>query len=210
MIPQVSPNKSISTLQWICASAGTLVPGYTFFTTYPPPIFPGISILTGVLSFAVIYLALTYKPEMGYGDKRFEDLILWVALSLTMSFIFLSVYVLLLRYCTVLEPQHYSQRFQLGFWKFNWSLTEEGLKLKQHVPFAPLEDWMMSEGAFRQGGPEIIWKAWSIATAGYALVFTYMAGFVLWTFGFSFLARRATGLGKNSGKHPIAKSNDIE
>jgi multisubunit Na+/H+ antiporter MnhB subunit len=189
MLHRVNPSKPLSTLSWFCAGTGTLVPGYAFFTTYPPPIFPGISILTSVLSAAIIYITFTYNPKTPSGDKRFKRLIRWAAFSIVMVFGCLLVYVLLLRYCTVLDPQNYSQRFQIGFWKFDWSLTEAGLTLKRNIPLAPLEDWMMREGAFRQGGPEIIWQAWSVVTAGCILVFTYMAGFVLWTVGFSFIAR---------------------
>jgi len=63
------------------------------------------------------------------------------------------------------------------------------MALKHQWPLAPVEDWMLREGAFTQGGPEIIWRAWSVMTAGCALVLTYMAGFVLWTVGFATLAR---------------------
>lgn len=189
MLHRVRPSKSRSSLSWFCASAGTLVPGYAFFTTYPPPIFPGITILTSVLSAAVIYITFTLNPQTASGKGRYEHLVRWAALSLLMAFVCLTAYILLLRYCTVLEPQIYLQRFQVGFWKFGWSLTEVGLNLKRNIPFAPLEDWMLREGAFRQGGPEIIWQAWSVATAGCALVLAYMAGFVLWTIGFSLLAR---------------------
>jgi hypothetical protein len=185
----VIPSKFKGSISWFCAGAGLLVPGYTFFTNYPPPIFPEISILTSVLSAAVIYITLTINSKTPNGEKRYEHLIQWSLLLLGAAFCCLTVYVLLLRYCTVLEPQHYLQRFQIGFWKFNWSLTEVGLHLKHNMPFAPLEDWMLREGAFRQGGPEIIWQPWSVITAGCAQLMTYMAGFVLWTAGFSVLAR---------------------
>jgi len=182
----------MSNLKWFCAAAGALVPGYTFFTTYPPPIFPGISILTSVLAAAVIYITWTYNPRTQAKGRRFEKLIRLAVLWLVIAFVCLSVYVLLLRYCTVLEPQTYEQRFQVGFWKFDWSLTEVGLNLKRKIPSAPLEDWMLREGAFRPGGSEIIWTQWSITTAGLLLVVTYMASFVLWTVGFSLLAKHKT------------------
>jgi hypothetical protein len=189
MLNRGRPSKHRNSLRWFCASAGTLVPGYAFFTTYPPPIFPGITILTSVLSAAVMYIAFMLSIRTTSGKGHYRDLVRWAALALLMAFVCLTAYVLLLRYCTVLEPQNYLQRFQVGFWKFDWCLTEVGLNLKRTIPLAPLEDWMMREGAYRQGGPEIIWQAWSVITAGCSLVLTYMAGFVLWTIGFSLLAR---------------------
>lgn len=182
-------SKSRSILSWFCAGAGAIVPGYAFFTTYPPPIFPGITILTSVLSVAVMYITFALSSQTASCQGRPAHLVRWAALLLLMAFVCLTAYVLLLRYCTVLEPQEYLQRFQVGFWKFDWCLTDAGLNLKRNIPLAPLEDWMLSESAFRQGGPEIIWQAWSIVTAGFALILTYIVGFVLWTIGFSLLAR---------------------
>lgn len=189
MPDRMNTSKYRSPLGWFCAGAGTLVPGYAFFTTYPPPIFPGISILTSFLSAAVIFIVITFSPKTPFGKKVYEHLIRWAALSIVIAFCCLVAYVVLLRYCTVLEPQNYLQRFQVGFGKFDWCLTEAGLNVKHDIPLAPLEDWMLREGAFRQGGPEIIWQPWSVVAAGCTLVLTYMAGFVLWTVGFSFLAR---------------------
>jgi len=108
--------------------------------------------------------------------------------------------VLLLRYCTVLEPQSYKERFQVGFWKCDRSLTEVGLHLKRNIPSATLVDWMLIEGAFRPGGPEIIWNPWSIINAGILALLTYMAGFVLWTTGFSLLGKHRMNV-KQSNTH---------
>jgi hypothetical protein len=188
--PPRKKGKNIKTsLKWFCSGAGAFVPGYTFFTTYSPPFFPGISILTGVLSAAMIYITSTYNPPTETRARSFEKLIRFSMLFLITAFILLSIYVILLRFCTVLEPQSYEQRFQVGFYKFDFSLTEVGLNLKHKTPSAPIEDWILSEGAFRPGGPEIIWRPWSITIAGLLLVFIYMLGFVLWTVGFSLLAK---------------------
>lgn len=189
MSGQAVPASVIRTLLWFCAGAGAILPGYTFFTTFPPPIFPGISILTSVLSAAMIYIILHIKSVTAHREASNQQLIRRASLLLFTAFCSLLAYMILLRYCTVLEPQSYSQRFQVGFWKFDWSLTEAGILLKHQLPLAPIEEWMLREGAFIQGGPEIIWHAWSIVAAGCALVLTYMAGFVLWTVGFATLAR---------------------
>ena len=185
-------NKFINNLRLFYPGTVAAVPGYTFFTTYPPPIFPGISILTTALAAAVIYITWTYNPRTASGARRFQKLIRLAILWLVIAFICLFLYVVLLRYCTVLEPQTYKQRFQVGFWKLESSLTQVGLNLKREIPAAPLEDWMLRESAFRPGGPEIIWTEWSITIAGFLLVFTYMAGFVIWTAAFSLLAKHKT------------------
>lgn len=189
MLHEVIPANVKRILLWFCTGAGVLVPGYTFFTTFPPPIFPGISILTSALSAAMIYITLKIKSVTSDGGETNRQLIRRASFLLFAAFFSLLVYVLLLRYCTVLEPQSYSQRFQIGFWKFDWSLTEAGMLLKRQAPLAPVEDWMLQEGAFTQGGSEIIWHAWSVMIAGCAMVLTYMVGFVFWTIGFTTLVR---------------------
>jgi hypothetical protein len=188
MSQKAIPNSVESTLLFFCAGAGAIIPGYTFFTTFPPPIFPGISILTSVLSAAMIYITLNVKWVKSRSGVNKRQLIRSASFLLIVAFCCLLLYVLLIRYCTVLEPQSYSQRFQIGFWKFDWSLTEAGLALKHQLPLATVEDWMLREGAFTQGGPEIIWRAWSVITAGCLLVIIYMAGFLFWTVGFATLA----------------------
>lgn len=184
----INTSKLKKSLLWLCAGAGTLVPGYSFFTSYPPPIFPGIGILTSCLSAAII--VITFATNKSSGENCPEHFYRKVSLLLVLAFLCLTMYVLLLRYCTVLEPQNYSHRFQVGFWKYDWSLTDAGINLKKTNPLSPIEDWMMREGAFIDGGPEIIWQPWSIITAGCSLLFFYMTGFVLWTIGFTLLARR--------------------
>jgi hypothetical protein len=190
----LNTNNFKNTLMWFGAGFGTLVPGYTFFTSYPPPIFPGISILTACLSAAIIVIAFAFNPQPPSREKHTNYMIRRASFLLLISFICLTIYVLLLRYCTVLEPQDYSQRFQVGLWKYDWSLTEVGRSLKQNSPLSPIEDWMMKEGGFREGGPEIIWRTWSVITAGCLLLFSYMSGFTFWTIGFCLLARQKIGL----------------
>lgn len=176
-------------MAWFCSGAGVLVPGYAFFTAFPPPIFPGISLLTCALSAATIYISLHINSGNSQNKSTCPHLLRNAIFLLITAFCSLMAYVLLLRYCTVLDPQSYTHRFQVGFWKFDWSLTEIGISLKQKMRYAPIEDWMLREGSFTQGGPETIWLAWSITAAGCAMVLTYISGFVLWTAGFAALAR---------------------
>ena len=74
MSRQVIPASVKRTLIWFCAGAGAILPGYTFFTTFPPPIFPGISILTSVLSAAMIYITLNIKSVTSHGEATNRQL----------------------------------------------------------------------------------------------------------------------------------------
>ena len=101
----------------------------------------------------------------------------------------LVIYSILLRGCTILEPQTHKYRFQIGFGKCDWSLTKTGLARKQAKPDATVLHWMLEEGAFTQGGPSIIWKGWSIVLSGVLMLLTYFSTFILWTIGFALLAK---------------------
>lgn len=205
---QIIPASFKRTLNWFCAGAGALIPGYSFFTTFPPPIFPGISLLTSALSAAMIYITWHINSSTSYGEVSCPRWIQRASIYLVVSFCSLAVYVLLLRYCTILDPQSYSQRFQIGFWKFDWSLTDIGISLKSQAPLAPVDNWMLREGAFTQGGPEIIWRAWSVVAAGCAMILTYMMGFVFWTLGFASLAKhQQESRKKNKGQSSKLQKN---
>ena len=101
--------------------------------------------------------------------------------------------MIILQYCSIIDTQT-QERFQVGFWKCDWSLTQVGLKLKQENLSDTPQVWVLIEAAFQPGGPEKIWKPWSIISAGILMLITYMAGFVLWTAGFSLLAKHKSFL----------------
>jgi len=94
--------------------------------------------------------------------------------SFIITFLLLLTYLVFLQFCTVLEPQSYEKRFQIGFWKFNWSLTKDGQKLKEKYPDVPLQDWMKKMAAFSPEGPQKIWKEWSISLAGIFLIILFL------------------------------------
>jgi hypothetical protein len=105
------------------------------------------------------------------------------------------MYLALLQYCSVVDPQSDSTRYSIGFGRADWSLTETGRAYQHSHPAYTPEDMMLAEGAFRPGGAELLWTPKTIALAAGALLVTYIVGFVMWTAGFGFLvaARDAAG-----------------
>lgn len=178
-------NQYISILKWIsniAQGAGIFVPGYSYFTLYAPPMFPGASVLTSALAVAVIvYVYYYYQP----GAKHARC----IRLSFLATFVMLTVYILLLQFFTVVDPQG-KTRFQIGFRSADWSLTERGLQWKKEHPSQTIEDWMLSHAAYRPGGPELIWKQWTIYFLSALTIIIFMSTFVLWTKSFALLAKR--------------------
>jgi hypothetical protein len=170
-------------LKWFSgAAAGPILPGITFFSNYPPPLFPGISLLTTALGAAV--LCIGYFSTSGLEPNR---TIRRSALALALGLGCLCTYVLLLASTTIVSPRG-DHRFQVGFSTHQWSLTQTGLAAVHQQPDITKEELMMREGAYVSGGPERIWRPWTIQTAGLALICTYFLGFILWTIGFAILA----------------------
>lgn len=181
--------KYIDNLKWFGAGGVSLIPGIGLFTDYSPPLIPDGKVFSVAVSMAIICGCFLLAPRITVASVRLPQKMTRKAWGLIgVAVVLYVVYASFLGYCTVLEPQNYSQRFQIGFGKSDWSLTPEGVELKYGNPSATLEDWMMMEGAFRQGGPDIIWKTWTINAAGFLLVMIYLVSFVLWTLGFSNLA----------------------
>jgi hypothetical protein len=48
---------------------------------------------------------------------------------------------------------------------------------------------MMHGTGFQEGGPQSIWKPWTINVAGGVLIALYFSCFMVWTAGFKCLAR---------------------
>jgi hypothetical protein len=183
-------SKLESAANWLGAGTGVGVPALTFFENYTPPLFPQVGLLLTALSGALLYVLTTGSPKAGFASvktlKRLSrQAVIWIGVAL----VFMIVYVLLLHYCTVMDPQKGTVRFQIGFGTAPWSLTESGRKLALALSNPSPDDLMMAEGAYVPGGPETIWSAWSTLVAGMALILSYMAAFIAWTTGFGLLIR---------------------
>lgn len=176
-------------LKWFANGSIALIPGGVYFTSYPPPIFPGISILVSAAALVIVYIACSSENRKQSREQYLRKIRNRAIITSISAFALLMIYVIILRHCTVFEPQEYSTRFQIGFGKCSWGLTEVGLRLLRDYPSATVETWMEIEAAFRPGGPEIIWKPITILAAGIASLILYAGAFVLWTIGFSLLAK---------------------
>lgn len=108
---------------------------------------------------------------------------------LSTSVFLLILYLLLLSVCTVVAPGG-KERFQTGFDKFEWSLTDEGRQIKADHPNETTQDWLLDDALFRPGGPNVIWKTWTIIVSGVVMVATFIFAFILWSFGWALLAKQ--------------------
>jgi len=182
--------EALKSMYGLSASIGVLVPGISFFFNYDPPLLTGAGLITAGLGVATVMITYYYKPKQAPSSSSLPTFARIALKMFLLSIVLIVVYVLLLHWCTVVDPQK-GQRFQIGFGIANWTLTEQGVMLKEKFPDmkTPL-GLMMIKGAFEQGRPELIWRSWSIYVAGTFMIISYTCAFIIWVFAWSILAKQ--------------------
>src|SRR6185503_7717597 len=101
--------------QWLGAASGAGVPAFAFFSSFPPPLFPAVSIITAALSGAILFIVLAWQPKT---DSAQDTMPLEVKLGsrlLGSAVLLLVAYVLLLQFTTIPPPGDSNQRLPIGF-----------------------------------------------------------------------------------------------
>ncbi len=183
-----------SAFKWIkgvCAGVGVAVPALSFFDHYAPPLFEASSLLTAAIAGAVIILTYYYEPSVAAPDTKKKKLVRYARNALVAATLLLVVYMVMLKVCTVADPPAKpAARYQIGFWTFDWSLSEDGQYLKQKHPGSGPWELMDYGVAFSKDGPAKIWKFSMIIASGISMILVFLLTFVLWVFGWSLLAKR--------------------
>ncbi len=189
------------------AAAGVVLPAASFFTSYPPPLFLGISILTSALSAAIFAIVATgvtggkALPDRAPGRRA--------GIYIVAAFVFLAVYILLFQFTTLPIPRpekdkdKKEERVQIGFNSLPWSLTTAGKGWTETNPAITAYEIASNEAAFAQERVPIAWKIWTIYTAGSVLIMLYSIGFLLWTAGFALLGITDNGV-------PVARLRPVD
>lgn len=173
-------------LKWFAAGSGVVVPASAYFAGNAPPLFPEIGIITAAMCSAIIYSVQTYRLPLDKTRRGLPKLVRNGVTVLMLSLVILVAYVLLLRWTTVLDPQS-ANRFQIGFGTARWSLTTLGDRCIFRS--RSIEECMLSQTAFTNEGPFIIWKPWTVYAAGTSLIVMHLIAFTFWTLAFSLLAK---------------------
>ncbi len=180
----------LKSIQGGIATLGSVIPAFTYFTSIIPPLLgASAAALAAALAFATMS-AIFYRAHHSGREQdptRLLSRAEWVLLT---AFVLLVLYAVILNFTTVTPPGVSGTRFQIGFGKWDQGLTEEGKAVKQKYPSSTVEQWMLDDSLFRQGGPEVLWHAWSIYAAGAFLAMDFILIFCLWTAGWSLLAVR--------------------
>ena len=176
--------------QWLGAGSGVGVPAFTFFSSFPPPLFPGISLISAALSTAILLIALAWNPKVTEPDHTLPRIVKQGKRFLFWSVPLLIAYILLLQFTTVPLPTESGTRLQIGFGTLDWTLTEAARDWKSLNPSLTVTQMIKNEAAFTQDRIAILWKTWSVYIAGFLLIVLYFSVFITWTSGFALLAKQ--------------------
>jgi hypothetical protein len=177
------------TLKAIGIGAGVATPAALWFSTYTPPLFPGIAFVTAGLSTVIAATIPKRNP-----DRTGSTVKTWILAAIAIGL--LTTYILAFQLTTVAVPPDDDKRLQIGFGKAAFSLTDVGRSWTRDRPSISPEEMLMNEAAFSPGGVYKIWNKPSVAAAGALLIVLYLVGFATWTAAFAMLggeSRRSNG-----------------
>jgi hypothetical protein len=186
-------HSAVAALVMGTTALGSQLPGLSFFTNFAPPLFGPLKLMSGGLTLAIFVWVLLSPPKRAARAGLGVAAVI-VAVSLAI------IYSALLDWTTVSAPPEsgIEQRFQIGFGLTPFSLTQEGIKLVQSSPdTATPENLMLTVGAFRPGGPGLIWKSWTITAAWLLLSCVFLFAYLAWSFGLACVALRLTNRSKS-------------
>lgn len=191
------PEAALGWLSVFAGSLGAILPGASYFVDASPPYFRTVGVLTSGLAVAIfLWGYATTRPSKTLPGRS----LVVIAIGVTL----LVGYGIALDSWTVSAPAGRDAelpRDQVGFGLAPWSLDERGASslatAHEHGLNTPTPSLLLDLNA-AHGDPEKIrtlWKPWSIVAAGSLLLAFFVAGFALYTYGFSLLARYVTSQG---------------
>lgn len=177
---------SLKSLSVLAAGISTLLPGLTYFSQYAPPMFTASALLSSGLGLAVfIRVFATDRKASTWVQRGSRSVVAAVFLA--------SIYGLLFSLLTVSSPVDIPppqrERYQIGFWTLDFSLTDEAKIKKKEYSLATPEELMLAFGGYEPGGTSQIWHTWTILSAGILLIALFILTFMLWAYGMALLAQ---------------------
>ena len=177
---------SLKSIYGLVGSVAVIVPAFAYFSELAPPLMPASVTLVSALAAAALVAVYQYKPGPQARRSRMSRGTIQGLQALGIATVLLVVYVGFLSFFTVSEG---GERFQIGFYRATWSLTQEGVRVKTlHAHDTPWQ-WMMNDGLFTEDGPEKLWEQWTRYLT-FLLMFIDFAGILFfWSAGWGLLAR---------------------
>jgi hypothetical protein len=167
-------------------ATGVGVPAVAWFTSFPPPLFPSISIIIAGLSVAILLL---WNPGIDNSGQTQPNIVKKIKLCLISSILLLIIYILLWTFTTVTHPIAADTHLQIGFGLSDCTLTDTAKDWLNDKPTLTVIELIKLEAAFTQDRITILWQTWSVYVAGILCIVLYLLGFIFWAIGFAMLKK---------------------
>lgn len=178
--------KSLKSISGIAGSTGVLIPAVAVFTDLFPPLVPSLVVFVSALAAATLITVFQNRPAQSVRARRFGLHTYRPSHAFIAAAILILAYAGMIVFFTVPEA---GERFQIGFYKMDWSLTDEGFSVKTAHPEQSPKQWMMNDGLFSDDGPERLWEQWSRYLTFAMMFVVFTTAVLLWTAGWALLAK---------------------
>lgn len=181
--------ETLKSFYGIAASIGVIIPGFSFFNNYAPPLFKGIAIVVSSLSVAVIVVIAnkdSAKKNLNAVAKQFNSHAIKL---LSVSFVFTVLYLFLIDFTTIVPEDFKEERWQVGFDLQPWSLTPLANQLMKDNSCNQNKETLLSCAAVQKENVQFLWTRPSIYGAGLLLIILFTATSLCWSAGWTFLAK---------------------
>lgn len=170
--------QKMNSVAGLVSAIGYLIPGIMYLAKLgPPPPYPWIPII-------VIPLSIFFSYAEHLREDRFLGMFSAKKLII-ISIILIIGYTLFYGTTTIYINDKF---YQIGFGTANFSLTDEGLRIKNgNCPGNDKNSLLMCAGFLPERIP-LIWKSWAIICTGLILLLLYTLGPIFWTLAWYKLA----------------------
>ena len=178
--------RKLKSFYGLAGSLAILLPGFSFFIDYSPPLFDKINILTTALAAAFLWVGYRY-PRMAFGNTNEDKALLRISLKLlVVAFLFIVFYLFFLDYTTA-YIQPIDIRFQIGFNCVDWTLEEKAIQMIEEGECERSKIALIRcVTALHENIPKI-WKQWTIYTAGLINLLTFNLFAIIWAYSWGIL-----------------------
>jgi hypothetical protein len=184
--PLSSYLKSFKAIIALAVGIGSLIPMVSEWERLTPPYIVPVPSLGLALAAACLLAIHHHRFPAETAGTGMPNLIKRGLRCLVAATVLVIAYMVLLGFTTSKDPQE-GKRYQIGFGKQGWSLTEFARKHKD--PTDSVETWILQCGCYREDGPQEIWTLPSIIAAGVLLAALFLGTLVLWTAGWGLIAK---------------------
>ena len=181
--------ETLKSFYGIAASIGVIIPGFSFFNNYAPPLFKGIAIVVSSLSVAVIVVIANKESAKNNLKSIAKHFTSHAIKFLSVSFVLTLLYLFLIDFTTIVPVDFQEERWQVGFDLQPWSLTPVANQLMKDNACNQNKETLLSCATVEKESVQLLWTRLSIYGAGLLLIILFTAASLCWSAGWTFLAK---------------------